>query len=107
MPDASVPAAAPRQEHTPASAESSDALPLLPHERPLAPGIDLAVAAAFFVFAVGIVGMGLSMPNYADQGGALYQAPGFVPVFYGVVMGSLSVWLAARSIGRRPHWVPE
>src|SRR4051794_20012540 len=82
MPDVSGPPAAHRNEAAPVSAASSDALPLLPHERSLAPGIDLAVAAAFFAFAVGIIGMGLSMPNYADQGGAMYQAPGFVPTFY-------------------------
>ncbi len=107
MSDASAPAAAPRTEPAPQSAGSSEALPLLPHERPLAPAVDLAVAAAFFAFSAGIIGVGLSMPNYADQGGAIYQAPGFVPIFYGVVMGALSLWLAARSIGRRPHWSPE
>lgn len=107
MSDAPAQAAAPRREPAPDSAEASGALPLLPHERPLAPGIDLAVAAAFLAFAAGIIGMGLSMPNYANQGGAIYQAPGFVPTFYGVVIGALSLWLAARSLGRRSHWSPE
>jgi Tripartite tricarboxylate transporter TctB family len=77
---------------------AKEPLPLLPHEEPLPPRTDLWVAAAFFVFSAAILTLTLRMPTYTDQGGQIYTAPGLVPSFYGVVMGLLSIWLAARSI---------
>lgn len=75
-------------------------LPLLPHERPLRPRIDLYVAVCFFVFSVAILALAWRMPTYADQGGQLYTAPGLVPSVYGVVIGILSIWLGGRAIRR-------
>ncbi|HEX8164798.1 MAG TPA: tripartite tricarboxylate transporter TctB family protein [Beijerinckiaceae bacterium] len=76
----------------------ADELPLLPHEERLAPRTDLWVAASFLVFSAAILVLSFRMPTYTDQGGQIYTAPGLVPSFYGVVIGILSLWLAARSI---------
>ena len=77
---------------------ADEPLPLLPHEEPLAPRTDLWVAAGFLVFSTAILILTLQMPTYTDQGGQIYTAPGLVPSFYGVVIGLLSLWLAARAI---------
>jgi Tripartite tricarboxylate transporter TctB family len=77
---------------------AEEPLPLLPHEEPLPPRTDLWVAAGFFVFSAAILSLTLRMPTYTDQGGQIYTAPGLVPSFYGVVIGLLSLWLAARAI---------
>jgi putative tricarboxylic transport membrane protein len=77
---------------------ADEPLPLLPHEERLAPRTDLWVAAAFLVFSAAILTLTWRMPTYTDQGGQIYTAPGLVPSFYGVVIGLLSLWLAARSI---------
>lgn len=79
---------------------ATDPLPLLPHERPLRPRVDLYVAVCFFVFSVAVLALAWRMPTYADQGGQIYTAPGLVPSVYGVVIGILSVWLGARAIRR-------
>jgi Tripartite tricarboxylate transporter TctB family len=73
-------------------------LPLLPHEERLPPRVDLWVAAGFLAFSAAILTLTLRMPTYTDQGGQIYTAPGLVPSFYGVVIGLLSLWLAARAI---------
>lgn len=77
---------------------ADEPLPLLPHEEPLPPRTDLWVAAAFLVFSAAILTLTLRMPTYTDQGGQIYTAPGLVPSFYGLVIGLLSLWLAARAI---------
>ena len=77
---------------------ADEPLPLLPHEERLAPRVDLWVAAAFLVFSAAILTLAWRMPTYTDQGGQIYTAPALVPSFYGVVIGLLSLWLAARSI---------
>jgi hypothetical protein len=77
---------------------ADEPLPLLPHEERLPPRIDLWVAAAFLVFSAAILTLAWRMPTYTDQGGQIYTAPALVPSFYGVVIGLLSLWLAARSI---------
>jgi hypothetical protein len=77
---------------------ADEPLPLLPHEERLPPRTDLWVAAGFLVFSAAILTLTLRMPTYTDQGGQIYTAPGLVPSFYGVIIGLLSVWLAARAI---------
>jgi hypothetical protein len=77
---------------------ADEPLPLLPHEERLPPRTDLWIAAGFFVLSAAILVLGWRMPTYADQGGQIYTAPGLVPSFYGVVIGLLSLWLAARAI---------
>lgn len=79
---------------------AEEPLPLLPHEQPLRPRVDLSVAVCFFVFSVAIVTLALGMPTYTNQGGQIYTAPGLVPTFYGVVIGLLSLWLGIRAIRR-------
>ena len=78
----------------------NEPLSLLPHEAPLPARTDLGIAATFFVFAAAIISHAWGMPRFADQGGQIYTAPGLVPTFYGLVMGVLSLWLAARSLRR-------
>jgi Tripartite tricarboxylate transporter TctB family len=72
--------------------------PLLPHEERLPPRTDLWIAAAALVFSAAILVLSWQMPTYTDQGGQIYIAPGFVPSFYGLVIGILGIWLAVRSI---------
>ncbi len=72
--------------------------PLLPPEEPLPPRTDLWVAASFLAFSAAILVLAWQMPTYTDQGGPIYNAPALVPSFYGVVIGLLSVWLAARAV---------
>ena len=79
---------------------ADEPLPLLPHEEPLPPRTDLWIAAGFLVFGAAILTLALRMPTYTDQGGQIYTAPALVPSFYGVVIGILSLWLAARAIRR-------
>lgn len=88
----------PSRSDDPGAADES--LPLLPHEQPLPPRTDLWIAASFLVFGLAIVGLGLRMPGYLDQGGQPYQAPAFVPTLYGIVIAILSLWLGVRSIQR-------
>ena len=77
---------------------AEEPLPLLPHEEPLPPRTDLWAAASFFAFSIAILALAWHMPTYADQGGPIYNAPGLVPSFYGIVIGLLSLWLGARSL---------
>jgi hypothetical protein len=77
---------------------ADEPLPLLPHEERLPPRTDLWIAAGFLVFSAAVLTLTLRMPTYTDQGGQIYTAPGLVPSFYGVVIGLLSLWLAARAI---------
>ncbi|HJQ56915.1 MAG TPA: tripartite tricarboxylate transporter TctB family protein [Vineibacter sp.] len=74
--------------------------PLLPHEQPLRPRVDLVTGAFFCLFGLTVLYLAWLMPTYADQKGELYTAPGLVPAFYGSVVAVLSVWLVVRSIGR-------
>lgn len=73
---------------------------LLPGEVPLPPRTDLAVAAVFFLLGLSILLMSIQMPNYLDQKGTIYTAPGLVPGFYGIVIAGLSIWLGLRSLDR-------
>src|SRR4051812_12438624 len=73
-------------------------LPLLPHEGRCPPRSYLWIAAGFFVFSAAILVLAFRIPTYADQGGEIYTAPALVPSFYGVVIGLLSLWLAARAL---------
>jgi len=73
---------------------------VLPHEEPLPPRVDLWTAAVFFAIAIAILYASWAMPTYREQLGQLYTAPGLVPAFYGTIIGLLSLWLGARSIGR-------
>ena len=77
---------------------ADEPLPLLPHEEPLPPRLDLWVASSFFVLSAAILILSWQMPTYRDQGGQIYTAPALVPSFYGVVIGLLSLWLAARAL---------
>src|SRR5262245_6889991 len=83
--------------------------PLLPNEIPLPPRRDLAVAAVFLVLGLSILLLSIRMPNYFDQKGTIYTAPGLVPGFYGIVIAGLSIWLGLRSLARarqQPGWAP-
>ena len=73
---------------------------VLPHEEPLPPRVDLWTAAVFLTVAIAILYASWLMPTYREQAGQLYTAPGLVPAFYGTIVGILSLWLGARSIGR-------
>ncbi len=73
---------------------------VLPHEEPLPPRVDLWTAAVFLAIAIAILYASWLMPTYREQLGQPYTAPGLVPAFYGTIIGVLSLWLAARSIGR-------
>jgi hypothetical protein len=84
----------------------NEPLPLLPHEAPLPARTDLGIAAAVLVFSAAILTLAWGMPRFADQGGQIYTAPGLVPSFYGVVLATLSLWLAGRSL-RRLRAAPE
>jgi hypothetical protein len=75
-------------------------LALLPHEEPLPPRVDLWTAAVFSAFGLAIIYVSWQMPTYREQLGQIYTAPGLVPIFYGIVIAVLGLWLAARSIGR-------
>jgi hypothetical protein len=77
---------------------AAEPLPLLPHEEPLPPRTDLWAAASFFAFSIAILALAWHMPTYANQGGPIYNAPGLVPSFYGIVIGLLSLWLGVRSL---------
>jgi hypothetical protein len=61
---------------------------------------DLILAAVFFVFAAAVISASLAMPTFTDQGSPAYVAPGIVPGFHGIVIGILSILLAARSVAR-------
>jgi Tripartite tricarboxylate transporter TctB family len=74
--------------------------PLLANEVPLPPRRDLAVAAIFFLLGLSILELSTQMPNYFDQKGTIYTAPGLVPGFYGIVIAGLSIWLGLRSMAR-------
>jgi hypothetical protein len=73
---------------------------LLPHEEPIAPRIDLCIAAVFLAIGITIFVLSLQMPTYAEQKGEFYQRPGLVPALYGAVIALLSIWLGVRSLRR-------
>jgi hypothetical protein len=77
-----------------------EAPPILPHEQPMPPRVDLWTAAVFLAVGVAIVYASWVMPRYQEQLGQVYTAPGLVPALYGIVITILGIWLAARSIGR-------
>jgi hypothetical protein len=79
---------------------SEPSKPLLPSEIPLPPRKDLAVAAFFLLLGLSIFLLSVRMPNYLDQKGTIYTAPGLVPGFYGIIIAGLSVWLGLRSLAR-------
>jgi hypothetical protein len=74
--------------------------PLLPSEVPLPPRTDLAVAAVFLLLGLSIFVLSVQMPNYLNQKGMIYTAPGLVPGFYGIIISGLSLWLGLRSLAR-------
>jgi hypothetical protein len=67
---------------------------------PPSPRTDLIIAAVFFAFGAGVVAASIAMPTFTDQGTPIYVAPGLVPGFHGIVIGILSILLAARSLSR-------
>jgi putative tricarboxylic transport membrane protein len=73
---------------------------ILPHEQPLPPRWDLWTASAFLVLGLAIVSFAWAMPTYKEQKGEIFTAPGLVPGIYGLVITSLSIWLAVRSVRR-------
>ena len=73
---------------------------ILPHERPLPPRTDLWTAAVFLVLGVAIAALAWQMPRFSEQKGEIYTAPGLVPGIYGLVICTLCIWLAVRSIRR-------
>jgi hypothetical protein len=58
------------------------------------------VAAVFYLLGLSILVLSVQMPNYLDQKGMIYTAPGLVPGFYGIIIAVLSIWLALRSLAR-------
>jgi hypothetical protein len=74
--------------------------PLMPHEEPSPPRVDLWVAASFLALSLAVIVLSLRMPRFAEQGGEIYTAPGLVPSFYGVVLCVLSLWLGFRALRR-------
>jgi hypothetical protein len=80
--------------------------PLLPHEEPLPPRLDLYIAAVFLMIGIGVVVLALQMPTFKEQLGEIYTAPGLVPSVHGAVIALLSLWLAVRSIRRGALAVP-
>lgn len=83
-----------------AETQSNQPLPLLPHEEPLAPRLDLWVAIVFLALGIGILAIAAGMPTYREQLGDAYTAPGLVPAVHGAVIVLLSIWLGARAIRR-------
>jgi len=79
---------------------SDPTLPLLPHEQPLPPRLDLYIAAVFLAIGLGVVALALQMPTFKEQLGQIYTAPGLVPTVHGTIIVLLSLWLAVRSIQR-------
>ncbi len=77
---------------------ADESLPLLPHEERLPPRTDLWIAASFLLLSATVLALALGMPTYQEQGGHIYIAPGLVPSFYAVVIGTLSLWLGVRSV---------
>lgn len=77
-----------------------DAPPVLPHEEPLPPRVDLWTAAVFFAVGTAIVYASWRMPTFYEQLQQIYTAPGLVPALYGIIIALLALWLAARAIGR-------
>lgn len=67
---------------------------------PPSPRGDLFIAGGFLLFGLAVVAASAAMPTFTDQGTPIYVAPGLVPAFHGVVIGLLSLVLAARSISR-------
>jgi len=79
---------------------ADDTSSVLPHEQPLPPRTDLWTAAAFLVLGMGIAAVAWQMPTFKEQKGEIYTAPGLVPGLYALVICTLSVWLAVRSLRR-------
>lgn len=83
-----------------AETKPNQPLPLLPHEEPLPPRVDLWIAVVFFALAAAIVSVSAQMPTYREQQGEIYNWPGLVPTVHGAIVALLSIWLAIRSIRR-------
>ncbi|MCC7045678.1 MAG: tripartite tricarboxylate transporter TctB family protein [Alphaproteobacteria bacterium] len=83
-----------------AETQPNQPLPLLPHEEPLPPRVDLWIAVVFFAVGAAIVAVAAQMPTYKEQQGEIYNWPGLVPTVHGAIVALLSAWLAIRSIGR-------
>jgi hypothetical protein len=75
-------------------------LPLLPHEEPLPPRLDLWIALVFMALGIGILSIAAGMPTYREQLGDAYTAPGLVPAVHGAIVILLSLWLGIRAIRR-------
>jgi hypothetical protein len=67
---------------------------------PLPPRADLFTAAVLLAFGLGVLGLALNMPSFAEQSHTGLTAPGIVPGFYGIVIALLSVLLGLRAIRR-------
>jgi hypothetical protein len=79
---------------------ADDTSSVLPHEQPLPPRTDLWTAAVFLLLGVAIAVNCWGMPTFKEQKGEIYTAPGLVPGLYGLVICTLSIWLAVRSLRR-------
>jgi putative tricarboxylic transport membrane protein len=79
---------------------ADDASSILPHEQLLPPRTDLWTAAVFLLLGVAIAVICWRMPTFKEQKGEIYTAPGLVPGLYALVICTLSVWLAVRSLRR-------
>jgi hypothetical protein len=83
-----------------AETQSNEPTPLLPHEEPLPPRLDLWIALVFMAIGLGILAVSAGMPTYREQLGSVYTAPGLVPAVHGVIIMLLSLWLGVRAIRR-------
>jgi len=83
-----------------AETQPNQPLPLLPHEEPLPPRVDLWIAAVFLALGAAIISISAQMPTYREQQGEIYNWPGLVPTVHGTIVALLSIWLAVRSIRR-------
>jgi putative tricarboxylic transport membrane protein len=79
---------------------ADEAQSILPHEKPLAPRVDLWTGAAFLALGLAIFSLAVQMPTFKEQKGEIYTAPGLVPGIYGLVISALSIWLIVRSVRR-------
>ena len=80
--------------------EEEAASPFAGDRAPLPPRADLLTAAVLLAFGLGVFGIALNMPTFAEQSHSGLTAPGIVPGFYGLVIAGLSVLLGLRAIRR-------
>jgi len=80
--------------------EEGAASPFAGDRAPLPPRADLYTAAVLLAFGLGVLGLALNMPTFAEQSQSGLTAPGIVPGFHGIVIAGLSVLLGLRAIRR-------